>query len=78
MMSYGDGTVNVGVQKEMESHIDLIYGGFGEIIHLAHRRGGGVRQLDHSWSLGNLNMDHERCWRHDPFRQGAHLGPISR
>ncbi|GFZ14432.1 hypothetical protein Acr_24g0006220 [Actinidia rufa] len=40
---YGGGTVNVGVEEEMESHIDLIHGGFDEIVHLAHRRGGGVR-----------------------------------
>ena len=34
-MPYGDGTVKVGVQKEVESYIDLILKESGEIVHLA-------------------------------------------
>ena len=75
-MPYGGCTVNVGVREEMESHIDLIHGGAGEIVHIAHRQ--GVRQSNHSGSLGELSTDHERCWRHDPFGQGVRLGPIRR
>ncbi|PSS08040.1 MAP/microtubule affinity-regulating kinase [Actinidia chinensis var. chinensis] len=77
-MSYEGGTVNVGVRKERESHINLIHGGSDEIAHLVHRRGGGVRRSNHSGSLGKLSTVHRRCWRHDPFGRGAHLGPISR
>ncbi|GFS33319.1 hypothetical protein Acr_00g0027760 [Actinidia rufa] len=70
-MPYGGGTVNVGVREEMESHIDLIHEGFGEIVHLAHTRGGGARRSDHSGSLGELNTDQGRCWRYDPFGRGG-------
>ena len=34
-MSYGGGTVNVGVQVEVESYIDFIHRGSDEIAHLA-------------------------------------------
>ncbi|GFS31714.1 hypothetical protein Acr_00g0018800 [Actinidia rufa] len=77
-MPYGGGIANVGVRDEMESHIDLIHGGSGEIAHLAYRRGGGVRRSDHLGSLGKLSTDHRRCWRHDPFEPAAHLSPISK
>ena len=77
-MPYGGDTVNVGVREEMESHIDLIHKESGEIVHLAHRQSDGIRRSDHSGSLGELSKDQGRYWRHDPFRRGAHLGPISR
>ncbi|GFY94135.1 cytochrome c oxidase assembly protein CtaG / Cox11 family [Actinidia rufa] len=77
-MPYGGGFAKVGVYGEMESHIDFIHEGPDDTILLAHRRGGGVRWSDYSRRLGKLNMNHERCWRHDFFRRGAHLGPIIR
>ena len=77
-MSYGCGTVNVRVREEMKSHIDLFHGRSREIIHLTHRQGGGVRRSNHLGSLGELSIDHERCWRCESFRRGAHLGSISR
>ena len=58
-MPYGGCIVNVGVQEEMESHIDLIHEGSAEIFHLAHRRGGGVSLPNYSGSLGELILGHE-------------------
>ena len=42
-MSYGESTANVGVREEVESHIDLILREVGEIVNLAHRRGGDAK-----------------------------------
>ncbi|GFZ02405.1 hypothetical protein Acr_15g0010130 [Actinidia rufa] len=77
-MPYGGGTMSVGVREEMESHSGLIHYRSGEIAHLVHRRGGEVRRSDHSGSLGKLDMNQERCWRHDPLGRGAHLSPTIR
>ncbi|GFY96462.1 hypothetical protein Acr_11g0007680 [Actinidia rufa] len=77
-MPYGEGIVKVGVWEEMESCIDLIHERLVEIVHLAHRRDGGAGRSDHSGSLGELNINHRRSWRHDLVRRGVHLSPISR
>ncbi|GFZ14558.1 hypothetical protein Acr_24g0007480 [Actinidia rufa] len=77
-MPYGGSTMSVKVREEMESHNGLIHGRFGEVAHLAHRQGGEVRRSDHSGSLGKLDTDQGRCWRHDPFRRDAHLSPTIR
>ncbi|GFZ11291.1 hypothetical protein Acr_22g0006890 [Actinidia rufa] len=57
-MPHGGGTKNVGVQEEMESHIDLIHEGPSETVLLAHKRGDSVRRSDYSRKVGELNMDH--------------------
>ena len=42
---YENSTVNVGVQEEMESRIDLILKEASEIVNLAHKRGGVTRTV---------------------------------
>ena len=51
-MPYGDSTTNVGVQKEEESHIDLILKESCEIIHLAYGRGDAIRAAEPFEGLG--------------------------